>query len=375
MDSRKVLIFLLLASLSLSAVSSQTDSADKGVFTGIQVKSEWLDVSRLAITHVAASSQQNLPYYDVLNLFDDGKNYINNINYHYWLSMPEDRHWVRLTFDTPVTVASVVIETAPNDAANDWQPKEFALELAELTETTRRLIWISDAVPMQGFVKTCELPRPVSGVNELTIIIPTPRIVAVSELRIFGTVPAGVNTTPQKPTVLTQESERHTIQIQRTFTTDEDLHFITIAENSYPDREKVLAVARMERSNMKNIPETEKLWWYSGFDDVRIPYAITAEAVQYYADLVKQYREKKWNSDIEPRSKLVYSASVKFYPKYSHQDRDFTDVHIVRMKLYFSADWASLAGMRFHKERTVVLDKKDQVLVIFGDGITSVGVI
>lgn len=50
-----------------------------------------IDISRLSITHVSASGVNgerslNYKYYGVLNLFDNGDNVINGINYAYRLS-------------------------------------------------------------------------------------------------------------------------------------------------------------------------------------------------------------------------------------------------------------------------------------------------
>jgi hypothetical protein len=52
------------------------------------------------------------PYYGVLNLFDEGRHFINGLNYDYWLGDAGGApQWVEVRFDVPVTVSSMTILT------------------------------------------------------------------------------------------------------------------------------------------------------------------------------------------------------------------------------------------------------------------------
>ena len=53
------------------------------------------------------------PFYGVLNAFDDGRNWKNNINYTTWLTSNEPVPWIDISFDEPVTLAGVFVESGP----------------------------------------------------------------------------------------------------------------------------------------------------------------------------------------------------------------------------------------------------------------------
>ena len=160
-----------------------------------------IDISRLSITHVSASSVNgkrslNNKYYGVLNLFDNGDNVINGVNYAYWLTNSASRHWVKLTFDKPVLIDSATIETT-----GKRQPKEFALEFSQISGKSKSIIKYFDSIPIKGFRTTYKLPQPIANVSEMVIIFPGPDIIEVSEIRIIGKTTNDVNLAPQRPSI------------------------------------------------------------------------------------------------------------------------------------------------------------------------------
>ncbi len=52
-------------------------------------------------------------FYGVLNAFDDGENWHNNINYTYWLSQGALGACIEVRFDEPVNVTDLIIERGP----------------------------------------------------------------------------------------------------------------------------------------------------------------------------------------------------------------------------------------------------------------------
>ncbi|MCK4752718.1 MAG: hypothetical protein KAS75_04665 [Planctomycetes bacterium] len=371
--SLRTFFVMLIIALMLGAVSPAMASKKNGSAASAAL----IDISRLSITRVSASSinGNGVPtnrHHGVLNLFDDGSNFINNTNYTCWLSQPGARHWIKLSFLKLVTVHSVFVETT-----NQRKPEEYGLELSRVTNIRRHIVKDYDSIPIKGFRTTYKLPEPVSDVNEIMIIFPGPGIVEVSEIKVMGSVPLGTDLTPQKPLVALSDSEiesPHVIKIIRTIRSENDSRMITIAENTYPPRTKVLEAIKEAHFKPKQISEKDKLWWYSEFDRVKIPYAITIEAIDYYVGLVESYRVRRWKSDIEPSSKFIYSAEVEFRENYEKEGKTFQKVYVVDMKLSMRATFASLAGIGFGKERTVIIDRDGKVLAVFGDGKTPVRV-
>jgi hypothetical protein len=329
-----------------------------------------------------------------LNLFDDGTNIINKINYNYWLSDAQNGKWIKLSFTKPVIVHSFLIETT-----GKYQPREFAVELSQLKAGTRRTIREFNSVAINGFRTVFDLPEPVSKVDEVTVLFPGAEMIQVGEIRVWGTAPAGVNLTPQKPLIALSEPEKqgsHIIDIQRIIHGENDLKMITLAENVYPDRANIIeatikarwregpfkAASRnpligkereVEKAKLRNtlLEDKRKLWWYDEFDGIRIPYAITGDTIRYYEEQVRSFRQRKWKSDIEPSSSLTYRTSVEFKKNFKKDKTFHQNVYVVTMKLSFSAQFASLAGLGFTKERTIVLDHEGKVLEIWGDGVTQ----
>ena len=98
------------------------------------------------------------------------------------------------------------------------------------------------------------------------------------------------------------------------------------------------------------------------------------QSVAYYSALFGTYGKQVCNRYIEPSSRLDYHAGVKFHKVLKLDDKTFKDVHVVTLKLTFAQDFAATQseGMRFAKERLVVLEAEDKVLHISGDGPTEV---
>ena len=158
-----------------------------------------IDISRLSITHVSASSvngnrQLNDEFYGVLNLFDNGNNYIKGINYSYWFSDAESQHWVKLSFDKPVMINSVVVETTGNR-----RPKEYSLDFAQISGESRNTIKYFESIPIKGLRTINELKSPIINVSEIQINFPGPEAVEISEIRVLGKVLDGIDQTSQPP--------------------------------------------------------------------------------------------------------------------------------------------------------------------------------
>ena len=168
-----------------------------------------IDISRLSITHVSASSvngnrQLNDEFYGVLNLFDNGNNYIKGINYSYWFSDAESQHWVKLSFDKPVMINSVVVETT-----GKRRPKEYSLDFSQISGDSKNTIKYLESIPIKGLRTVNELKRPIINVSEIQINFPGPEAVEISEIRVLGKVLDDIEPTLQVPKIgLSKVSER-----------------------------------------------------------------------------------------------------------------------------------------------------------------------
>ena len=157
--------------------------------------------------------------------------------------------------------------------------------------------------------------------------------------------------------------------IFRSFRDSDEERLIRIAEETYPPPEAVLAAG--ESPGNRAPSKQPRLWWYGDFDGVRLPYAITMDAVRYYLNLTQTLGQGKppVPGGIKmKRSTFRYSATISSRPQTISRDgRVFRDAFVVTMKLSWSDYCGSLCACWFDLERTVVLRRDGTVLCVFGD--------
>ncbi len=165
---------------------------------------------------------------------------------------------------------------------------------------------------------------------------------------------------------------KHQVVVRREAADKQQAAMIAAAE-AVPTSKEALRQAAGDAA----VPEGEKVWWYKEELGIRIPCAITADAVAYYSNLVEKYGKQNMKGYAEPSSRLDYHADVKFHKEFKFDGITYNDVHVVTMKLTFSENFAadSTAGMQFQKERMVVLDKGGKALLVTGDGPTEVPIL
>lgn len=170
---------------------------------------ELVDLSRLSITHVTASSINgdrplDNEYYGILNLFDNGNNYIKGINYDYWLSDSESLHWIKLSFDKPVIVSSVIVETT-----GQRRPKEYSLDFNQISGESKNTVRYFESITIRGLRTVYELKKPITNVSEIQINFPGPEAIEISEIRVLGKALDDIDLTRQGPNIgLSKVSEK-----------------------------------------------------------------------------------------------------------------------------------------------------------------------
>lgn len=153
------------------------------------------------------------------------------------------------------------------------------------------------------------------------------------------------------------------------------------AEKIYPDRDSVLAV--VHPSEIKFIPETG-YWFYSTFDCVRLPYAITKDAIKYYEDLIDSLNAGNIYQFIIT-AEFGYNAIITFEDSFTFNESDpfteeplpiviFEKVYVVEMSLRWSHYCGPECGLWINHRRIIVFDKNGNLLNVFLDGLSPVAV-
>ena len=191
-------LFVLLCALVFAPVHAS------GKETGV------INLARLSIARVSASSVNgdrplDNPYYGVQNMFDDGRNWINGINYSYWLGeYNRPRQFVTVCFDVPVTVSKLVIEfeNEPKPSHSEGQEhREYALQITTIKGKTKDTDYY-DSKSAAGFVSATTFPKPLRNVRQIKVLLSGFYCPSIQEIRILGTPPAHTNTTAKTPQVV-----------------------------------------------------------------------------------------------------------------------------------------------------------------------------
>ena len=217
----------------------------------------------------------------------------------------------------------------------------------------------------------------------------SPAILLTSALMAWVAFPGSITAAMlpgSKPKEWPADPTKHQVTIRREATDDKQSAMIAAAEAAQPSKEALRKAADARDRNdplglaqpkEAPLPAGDKVWWYKEQLGIRIPCAITADAVAYYSELVGKYGKQALNRYMQPSSRLDYHAGVKFHKEFKLDDKTFNDVHVVTLKLIFSQNFVATQteGMQFEKERVVILDAKGKVLHISGDGPTEVPVL
>ena len=148
------------------------------------------------------------------------------------------------------------------------------------------------------------------------------------------------------------------------------------AEAIYPARDEILAASKSKNGRLSATDRAATdLWWWSDFDGVRLPYAVTSGAVHYYRQKVHEFRRGDFRASkgIKMTSaSLKYDSSIEPRDSFTQGERVFENVWVARLKLEWSQYCGNVCAMGFSRERTVVMSQEGAVLSVSGDGAESV---
>jgi len=164
----------------------------------------------------------------------------------------------------------------------------------------------------------------------------------------------------------------HGVSIRRTFHTPEEERVLRIAEAHPPGRDRVLSGVPSDRA--QRLPDDDCLWWNGTSEGVRIPFAVTRDAVRYLLEVGDAGRTGGTLPDGSPppwRSFLEYRATVERLRPWDPAPASVPrDAWLVRQRLAWSHEGTSDGGasIAYVKWRHVVLDVGGHVVEVRGDG-------
>ncbi len=171
---------------------------------------------------------------------------------------------------------------------------------------------------------------------------------------------------------LGQDSVRRAFvaSLHRNYRNAEEEHLVRIAEETYPPPEAILAIADRNPGRAA-LANEKRLWWYGEFDGVRLPYAVTMDAIRYYLSLAQSFGRgdsTQTHGIRMKRCEFNYYVNISQRPEtFSRDGRVFEDVYVVEMGMHWSNYCSPECACFFSLDRTVVLRRDGTVLCVFGD--------
>lgn len=164
-----------------------------------------------------------------------------------------------------------------------------------------------------------------------------------------------------------------TMTIHRRYEGPFELRLLGIAEATYPPRDALIDRAIEKGFEMGPDSARTPLWWCDGPGATRVPYAITAGALEHYTRLTDRFRRHNFREASAHGlfwSDLVYKASIEPQGEYTVGDSVVTNVYVVEMNLTWSYDDGAFVPVSV-AHRVVVLARDGAVLTVQGDGETN----
>lgn len=173
-----------------------------------------------------------------------------------------------------------------------------------------------------------------------------------------------------RPASREETNGEFTLSIQRNCSDSLAVHLLGIAESVYPPRNTLIDLARENGYEMGSDSAGVPLWWCDGPGERRIPYAVTAGALDHYTRLTELHRGGNVReTEAHPLfwSKLVYRARIAPRVLIGARKASDTNVYVALLELDWSYDDGTFE-QHARAQRSVTLTTEGGVLAIWGDG-------
>jgi len=178
--------------------------------------------------------------------------------------------------------------------------------------------------------------------------------------------------TADRPRHLVVSDGDFTLSIHRSFDGPLAKRLLGIAEATYPPRDVLMERAITRGMEIGPDSAHKPLWWCDGLGVSRVPYAVTAGAVDFYRKLTEQFRRHSfwgaWDHNLY-WTDLTYKATIAPWPEYYVRRKVLSEVFVVEMSLSWSFDDGTFVPESIAR-RIVVLSPDGTVLDVQGDGET-----
>jgi hypothetical protein len=164
-----------------------------------------------------------------------------------------------------------------------------------------------------------------------------------------------------------------TLSIHRRYDGPTEARLLSIAEATYPPRDRLVSIAIDRGFDMGSDSARVPLWWCDRRGAARVPYAITAGALEHYTRLTDRFRSHNFREAGASNlfwSDFTYKASIEPREQFVLDGVPTANVYVAEMVLSWSYDDGTFVQMLI-SHRFVVLTRDGTVLAVEGDGHTD----
>jgi hypothetical protein len=173
-----------------------------------------------------------------------------------------------------------------------------------------------------------------------------------------------------RPTWSEEKDGDFTYSIRRGCPDSTTAWLLGVAEAVCPPRDLLARIAARNGFEIGSDTAGVSLWWCKGVGASRVPFAVTAGALEHYLGLVQLYRERRFReAGTRPLhwSELVYRATIAERDTFRLGDASFTGVHVATLTLSWAYDDGTFRP-EIEAHRVVVLSPRGEILAVDGDG-------
>ncbi|HEY2923718.1 MAG TPA: hypothetical protein VGJ98_01990 [Candidatus Eisenbacteria bacterium] len=163
-----------------------------------------------------------------------------------------------------------------------------------------------------------------------------------------------------------------TLSVHRRYEDPLGARLLGIAEATYPPRDRLVEIAIQRGFEIGPDSSRVPLWWVDGLGAMRVPYAVTAGALEFYAKLTERFRSHNFRGAFAHNlfwTDLEYKASIAPGDQYFLGAGSLTKVYVAEMSLSWGYDDGTFVPVAVAR-RIVVLASDGTVLSVEGDGET-----
>jgi hypothetical protein len=193
-----------------------------------------------------------------------------------------------------------------------------------------------------------------------------------------ATLPPGYYLDPaqaaeERPIDRVESDGDFTLSIHRKYQGPLEARLLGIAESIYPPRDRLVNRAIEDATEIGSDSTRAPLWWCDGVGVSRVPYAVTAGALEHYTDLTDRFRAHNFRGAWDHNlfwTEFRYEASIELHGHYYMEDSTASNVYVAEMSLAWSYDDGTFVPVSL-AHRIVVLSRDGDVISVEGDGLTD----